>query len=245
LSQCGAHPLPTTRQADAVILDLLAPSLCWSCGAPTARAAPLCRDCRRELRFLAPAPVGLYGLEVWAPVAYEGPARDLVKALKFHGATRVASDMATLIVANAPAATLAGPPSAMPAGSPTAMPAGAPSPTPAGALVPVPIHPARHRARPFNQAALIAAAVSARTGVPLVDCLHRTGPDHRQVGRGRSARLRGVAGSIEAIGRSPPSSLLVDDVVTTGATLVACAAALREAGCECVRAIAFARTAGR
>jgi predicted amidophosphoribosyltransferase len=37
----------------------------------------------------------------------------------------------------------------------------------------------------------------------------------------------------------------VDDVVTTGATLVACAHALRAAGCECVRAIAFARTAGR
>lgn len=204
-----------------MILDLLAPSLCWCCGAPAVRDAPLCRDCRRELRFLAPAPVGLHGLEVWAPVAYEGPARDLVKALKFHGATRVARELAALIVANAPGAMLA------------------------GALVPVPIHPARRRARPFNQAALIAAGISARTGLPLVDCLRRAGPDRRQVGRGRSARLRGVAGSIEAIGRSPPGILLVDDVVTTGATLVACAHALRAAGCERVRAIAFARTAGR
>jgi ComF family protein len=204
-----------------VILDLLAPPLCWSCGAPAVREASLCRACRRELRFLATAPVGLHGLEVWAPVAYEGPARDLVKALKFHGATRLAREMAALIVANAPGAMLG------------------------GALVPVPIHPARRRARPFNQAALIAAAISARTGLALVDCLRRAGPDHRQVGRGRSARLRGVAGSIEAIGRSPPSILLVDDVVTTGATLVACAHALRAAGCECVRAIAFARTAGR
>jgi ComF family protein len=204
-----------------VILDLLAPPLCWSCGAPAVREASLCRACRRELRFLATTPVGLHGLEVWAPVAYEGPARDLVKALKFHGATRLAREMAALIVANAPGAMLG------------------------GALVPVPIHPARRRARPFNQAALIAAAISARTGLALVDCLRRAGPDHRQVGRGRSARLRGVAGSIEAIGRSPPSILLVDDVVTTGATLVACAHALRAAGCECVRAIAFARTAGR
>ena len=204
-----------------MIVDLLAPSLCWSCGAPAVRDAPLCRDCRRELRFLAPAPMGLHGLEVWAPVAYEGPARYLVKALKFHGATRIARDMAALIVANAPGSWLA------------------------SALVPVPIHPARRRARPFNQAALIAAAISTRTGLPLVDCLRRAGPDRRQVGRGRSARLRGVAGSIEAIGRSPPSVLLVDDVVTTGATLVACADALRAAGCECIRAIAFARTAGR
>ena len=223
-----------------MFVDLFAPSLCWSCGAPAVRDTPLCRDCRRELRFLAPAPMGLHGLEVWAPVAYEGPARDLVKALKFHGATRVARELAALIVANAPGAMLDGAPGA-PAGAPAAPP-GARTP---GTLVPVPIHPARRRARPFNQAALIAAAVSTRTGLPLVDCLRRAGPDRRQVGRGRSARLRGVAGSIEAIGRSPPSVLLVDDVVTTGATLVACADALRAAGCERVRAIVFARTAGR
>jgi predicted amidophosphoribosyltransferase len=203
-----------------VILHLLAPPLCWSCGAPAAREAPLCAACRRSLRFLGQAPVALRGLEVWAPLAYEGPAADLVKALKFHGATRLARQMAALIVANAPATMLA------------------------GALVPVPLHPARRRVRPFNQATLIAAAISSRTGLPLADCLRRAGPDRRQVGRGRVARLTG-AGSIEAVGRPPPGCLLVDDVVTTGATFAACAAALREGGGEPVRAVAFARTTGR
>jgi ComF family protein len=215
---CVARRAPALR---VVILDLLAPPLCWSCGAAAAGKAPLCHACRRSLRFLSPAPVALGGLEVWAPVAYEGPARDLVKALKFRGAVRIAHEMAALIVANAPAAIVA------------------------GALVPVPLHPARQRARPFNQAALIAAAISTRTGLPVADCLRRAGPGHPQVGRGRAARLRGVAGSIEAIGQSPPNALLVDDVVTTGATLAACAAALRAAGSASVRAIAFARTAGR
>jgi ComF family protein len=204
-----------------VILDLLAPPLCWSCGAPAVRRAALCRACRRELRFLAPVPVGLCGLEVWAPVAYEGAARDLVKALKFHGAARLAGEMAALIVANAPGAMLA------------------------GTLVPVPLHPARRRVRPFNQAALVAAAVSRRTGLALADGLRRRGPDRRQVGRGRAARLQATAGSIELTGRSPPTVLLVDDVVTTGATLAACAATLRRAGAERVAGIAFARTAGR
>jgi ComF family protein len=204
-----------------VLLDLLAPPLCWSCGAPAARAVALCRACRRELRFLAPAPVLLCGLECWAPLAYETPARELVKALKFHGAARVAGEMAALIVANAPGELLA------------------------GALVPVPLHPARRRVRPFNQAALIGAAVSERTRLPVSDCLRRFGPDRRQVGRGRAARLQASAGSIETTGRSPPDVLLVDDVVTTGGTLVACAAAMRRAGAERVRAIAFARTAGR
>ena len=80
--------------------NLLAPPLCWSCKAPAAKAAPLCRACRRELRFLPRAPATLSGLTVWAPVAYEGPARELVKGLKFHGATAIADELAALIAAS-------------------------------------------------------------------------------------------------------------------------------------------------
>jgi predicted amidophosphoribosyltransferase len=205
----------------AVLLDLLAPPLCWSCRSLAARGDPLCRTCRRSLRFMGPAPVAVRGLEVWAPVAYDGPAADLVKALKFHAAARLAGDMAAIVVANAPAGLLA------------------------GGLVPVPLHPARRRSRPYNQAARLAEAISSRSGLPLADCLRRTGSDARQVGRGRVARLGAAAGSFEAGKPVPPAALLVDDVVTTGATLAACAAALRAAGARQVGAIAFARTAGR
>ena len=200
---------------------LVAPPLCWSCRAPAARGASLCRGCRRALRFLPRAPVELCGLAVWAPVAYEGPAGELVKGLKFHGATAVAAEMAALIVAGAPEAMLA------------------------GTLVPVPLQRGRRRTRAFNQAEAIAAAVRARTGLPQADCLERTGPDRRQVGRGRAARLAGPAGSVRAIAPPPPDAVLVDDVVTTGGTLAACAAALRAEGARRVCAVAFARTAGR
>jgi predicted amidophosphoribosyltransferase len=214
---------------------LLAPPLCWSCRAPAACGAPLCRACRRALRFLPRAHVDLCGLAVWAPVAYEGPASDLVKGLKFHGATAVANEMAALIVAGAPDGTLGGPPRGTLAAPPAAPPA----------LVPVPLHPGRRRSRAFNQAEAIAVAIAARTGLPLVDCLARAGLDRRQVGRGRAARLEGPAGSVSAIAAAPGEAVLVDDVVTTGATLAACAAALRRAGSRSVRAVAFARTAGR
>jgi ComF family protein len=204
-----------------VILDLLAPPLCWSCGALAVRGAPLCRACRSSLRFLAPDALPLRNLPVWAPVAYEGPARDLVKALKFRGATGVARAMAALIVATAPPALLA------------------------GSLVAVPLHPARRRTRPFNQAALVAREISSRAGLPECNCLRRSGSDRRQVGRGRAERLQGPSGTIHAVRPVPPAALLVDDVVTTGATVAACAAALRNAGAERVAAVAFARTAGR
>jgi predicted amidophosphoribosyltransferase len=200
---------------------LLAPPLCWCCGAPAPRGRPLCAGCRAGLAFLPPEPVAVAGLRVWAPVAYEGPGRDLVRALKFRGALSLAGEMGAIAVASAPDGLLR------------------------GALVPVPLHPARLRRRGFNQAAVLADAIARRTGLAPAECLRRRGAGSPQVGRGRTARLAGPAGTIEARTRAPPVVLLVDDVVTTGGTLAACAAALREAGAAEVAAIAFARTPGR
>jgi competence protein ComFC len=204
-----------------MLAELLAPPLCWSCGTLASRGRALCRGCRGSLVFLPRDPVRLAGVRVWAPVAYEGPGRDLVRALKFRGALSLAREMAALVVASAPEGLLR------------------------GALVPVPLHPVRMRRRGFNQAAVLAAAVARATGLAACDCLRRRGPGPPQVGRSRGARLAGPAGSIEPRARVPPAALVVDDVVTTGATLAACATALRKAGTSDVAAIAFARTPGR
>jgi predicted amidophosphoribosyltransferase len=213
--------LHAKRQGGAVIAALLAPPLCWSCGALAARGRALCGPCRRGLVFLPPEPVVLSGVRVWAPVAYEGPARDLVRALKFRGALSLAREMAALVVASAPRDLLR------------------------GDVVPVPLHPVRLRRRGFNQAVVLAEAIGRTTGLATTDCLRRRGPGPPQVGRTRGARVSGPAGSIEARARVPPTALIVDDVVTTGATIAACAAALRRAGTTELAAIAFARTPGR
>jgi predicted amidophosphoribosyltransferase len=151
--------------------------------------------------------------------------------------------MAAQIVANAPSALLAQPPSESLGGS---------------TLVPVPLHPRRLRSRGYNQAAAIAEALGRRAGLEVVDCLARTGPALTQVGRDRVERRAGPAGEIrvrEAPARSgrrqePAPAvarrvLLVDDVVTTGATLAACRASLVASGAVEVAAVAFARTLGR
>jgi predicted amidophosphoribosyltransferase len=217
----------------------VAPSMCWGCSDLVRRGEILCAACRRSLHRLAPEPVVLSGVRVWAPVAYAGAARDLVRALKFRGALRVADFMAAQIVANAPPGALDG-----------------------QTLVPVPLHPRRLRSRGYNQAAVLAEAVARRTGLELSDCLVRAGPAIAQVGRDRAGRRAGPAGSIEVrgsapvasaappagaapLGAAPPAVVLVDDVVTTGATLAACRSALAAAGASEVAAVVFVRTLGR
>jgi ComF family protein len=206
------------------LIDLIAPAappVCAACRGWAGRGDPLCGACRRELRWLGGDAHGF----VWAAVAYAGPARELVAALKFRGATRAADAMAAAICANAPDGWLAG-----------------------AALVPVPLHPSRLHKRGFNQAERLARAIARRTGARVGDCLERTGPRTTQMGRGRTERLTGLAGTIalrQGVALPTGPLVLVDDVTTTGATLAACAGALKAAGAGGVRAVAYARTPGR
>jgi ComF family protein len=219
-----------------VLTRLLAPPLCWSCGCPARLDEPLCLGCRRTLRHLGREPIPLSGIEIWAAVAYEGAARELVRGLKFRGAIALANAMAALIAANAPGELLPRALDLSAADPPRSQPP---------ALVPVPLHPARRRKRGFNQAAILAEALARRTRLAMADRLTRSGAAGTQVGRARPARLAAPPGSIQAHAPIPARAVLVDDVATTGSTLAACARALRADGALEVRAVTFARTLSR
>ncbi len=219
------------------LLALLAPPTCASCRAPLPAAdALVCSWCFRELRWLGPGGCRRCGLprhggrgcpaagaafaSAWAPLAYEGSARGLVRALKFHGALPLAGLMAAQMAVNAPSWALEG----------------------ARAVVPVPSASARRRRRGFDPAALLAAELATRLRLPVADCLGRSGRAPRQLGAGRSERRAPGRIRVRVTGPVPERVLLVDDVHTTGATLAACAAALRAGGAGQVRAATLVRT---
>lgn len=195
----------------------LAPPLCAACGRVCRPEAALCTRCARRLAAAEPLEgAGAPGLDrAWSAAPHEGVARDLVAALKFRRLLPVAELMADRIQWLAPASLLS------------------------GTIVPVPTAPLRSALRGFDPAAEMAAALAQSTELPVSPCLARRGGG-RQVGKRRAQRI-GHPPRIHTRGEVPRSVLLIDDVLTTGATLSACARALRSAGSVRIAAITFTR----
>ena len=112
-------------------------------------------------------------------------------------------------------------------------------------IAPVPLHGRRERERGYNQSSLLAREVSRRAGIGSAQALRRTRDTPSQTAMSIEERRRNVDGAFECAGDVRGRRvLLVDDVVTTGATMSACAATLKAAGATRVWGLAFARQPG-
>lgn len=194
--------------------------LCSECVKRLPRVAERCYRCKK----LSPNHVtcqacrrhsGLYAAH--ATTSYDGVAKEMIAMLKFSGARTAASTIAQTM------ASLDLPGEAM--------------------VVPVPTATRRIRLRGYDQASLIARSLARRHQLAYGPYLVRTG-QHRQVGASRQLRLQQMEHSFfvrngaEVAGKH---ILLVDDVITTGASLESAAAVLKASGAKRVEAVVFAR----
>jgi predicted amidophosphoribosyltransferase len=201
------------------VTSLVAPPLCALCGDPCDYPDSICGACDRCVRELRATRIELpSGLEVISAAPYEGVARELVTKMKFASRLTLAEVMAERMIRAWGA-------------------------TREGWTVPVPPAPARERVRGYDVAYALARLVAQDTWAQVAPMIERDdGP--RQVGRPRGERIADpprVRLLSEKVRLSSDDLWLVDDVVTTGATLDACAAVLRAAGATRVRALTFAR----
>ena len=239
------HEASRWRPWIAAALDLVFPPLCPVCEGMlgTDRRDPLCGACWEGLERIAPpwcrccgAPLGIEGLcgacrsrrprfaYARAALLYGGLAREAIHAFKFGGRRGLAYPLGDLLAGLGV----------------SALPGAAPE-----VLVPVPLHPRRARERGYNQALLLARRVERAWGVPAAaNALQRVAPTQPQTDLDAAARRRNVRGAFAV--RRPElvagrHVVLVDDVLTTGATAGECARSLIRAGARTVGVITVAR----
>jgi len=200
---CRGPPgaLPWLCAACAERLDLFRGAACLRCGAPRPLPAPLCARCPEWPRRLVAAR---------AAAPHAGAGRELVHALKFRGSLAAARPLGHLAAGAARQLALPGD----------------------TVVVPVPLHWRKRRRRGFNQATEIARVVARELSLPLRPrLLRRPRPGIGAVHRSVRGREREVRGAFRASPRTRACHvLLVDDVLTTGATIGACARALARRG---------------
>jgi predicted amidophosphoribosyltransferase len=212
------------------LLDAVFPKCCAGCGEGP---WPFCDRCRGEIvafgppwcarcsapaarpvqtcRHCPPEPI----VAARSPFLFEGPVRRAVHRLKFAGWRPVAEALGTAMARSCDLE--------------------------ADAITWVPLSRRRKAARGFDQARSLARAVAPRLGLPLVPLLRRTADAGPQARRGGDERRRAMLDAFVGTGAAPARVLLVDDVLTTGATAAECAAALARIGASEVVVLTAAR----
>jgi competence protein ComFC len=208
--------IPVCHACLGSLQPLSAEFFCAVCRTPFQNAFPLdehglCALCRNGLRGFDAA---------YCFGAYEGALRDLIHLFKYAKVRTLAGPLSDLLA------------SALPRDQRF------------DGIAPTPLYWLRRWRRGFNQAELLARRLSRRTGIPVIHALRRVKATRTQAGLSNTSRRSNVARAFRARRGAPVAGkriLLIDDVMTTGSTASACAAALKRAGAAKVALLTIAR----
>lgn len=219
--------MPLVQSLSALLFPQL--NVCHLCGRALEHARLLCPDCERRARgcHLPPSQQAGYDLQQLGGTVsafyYRGVPKQLVHLLKYQADTALAQWLGEHMAAVLARSSLAN----------------------ADAVIPVPLHAQRLQDRGYNQSLLLAQVLCSCTGLELIsDALVRSRPTGTQVGRTRAERLQALRGAFAVSDPHRLSGkriLLVDDVLTTGATAIACAEALWWTGTTSVSLVTACR----
>jgi ComF family protein len=191
------------------LLDMLAPPDCPACSLPYEPSDDELGLCPACAPLIEPMPAARQPPAADAAIClYQGPMADAIRRFKYADQRQLLRHFRPLLMAAAqPYAGLI------------------------DAVVPLPLHPCKLRQRGWNPAALLARPIASALGVPLRSgWLRRVRETAVQAGLSRAARTQNVRGAFRAARAEPARILLVDDVRTTGATLLEAASCLTEVG---------------
>jgi ComF family protein len=204
---------PVCRRCIESPAPLEAEFFCVSCRTPFQNAFPLDSEGRCPL-----CRSGARGFDAaYSFAAYDGVLRKLIHLYKYARIKTLARPLANLMARALPLDESF------------------------DAIVPVPLHWLRRWKRGFNQSELLARAIARRTGIPMARALRRARATRTQAGLSNHARRRNVTRAFRARPMEGRRVLLIDDVMTTGATAAACALALKRAGAARVVLLTVAR----
>ncbi len=223
------------------LLNILFPEKCPVCGnrSDSHRVAPICTECWHLIHPYEGPKCGKCGNPLISDTSitchecitdepafesaasfglYNGALKKAINLLKYYGLKRLSKPLSELLLQN-----------------------GIPQ---ADAVIPVPLHEKRLRHREFNQSALIAHTVAKESGIPLeLDALVKTKDTEPQVGLSYKGRIKNISRAFEVKNKKlieGKNILLIDDVITTGATVRECSKTLKKAGAAQIRVLTLA-----